>query len=872
MAMSPQNMGRFDPLSRLRGFPYWIVGGAAAGVILIALIVLSGNLYHRITELRSAPQDNAQWALSQAEVDLLAFANSASIAHGQINPDLTNVRRRFDVFYSRITLLVEASMFEHQRNDQRFQECLNFVLNFLNDAVPIVDGSDAGLRAALPGFLKAVPNLREGTRKMSLVGVQIHAQNSDASRRNFADLLLKTAMLTVVLIGFLAGVVMLLFRQINLSRSKSNEVLRTTKQLSATVESSLDAVIVIDAQGVVLDFNGAAEHIFGYEKQEIVGELMADKIIPLSLRSTHEAGLQHFLETGNKKVIGSGRIEVKALHKSGAIFPVELAIGKAESANGPIFISYIRDISDRLAAEKDLKRALEQAQSADKAKSEFLAVMSHEMRTPLNGIFGSLEVLQNTKLAKKQREYVNMATTSSEILLRHVNEVLDISKIGAGKLELTKSTFDPITVLNSTLRANQIDAERSGVNLKVEIGKLSSKLYVGDDQRISQVIINLVSNAVLNSQNSDVVVRLDETVSHGHPGRESTLKISVQDFGRGISKVDQPKIFDEFFTTDTGYNRQRSGTGLGLTISQRIARLMGGDIEFESDLGVGSTFTATFQVQRPPAKNDGAQKTSEVAEYLLDGALEGKTVLIVEDNEINRSLLHEMLKIARIDVTQARNGVEAISQCENKKFDAILMDISMPILDGVQAATRIRNSNSKSRKTPIIALTAHAMPSEIKKFQAAGMDMYLTKPVRHQSILKVLSDVISDTSLQSDIKPAYKDSSEEWAVDQAVLQEMKSILPPDSYARSVDKFVHEIDEIVDFTTRHNGSDDYEHLSEIAHKAAGSAGIFGARKLASKLTALQIAAKSGNQAKTKEKSEDFRKKWRANKKQLIGEIL
>lgn len=805
---------------------------AATLVAMGGLFLLFLSVTARLSDLREAPGDNASWALSQIEVEILLLTEEISAVSETDVADYKDLRRRFNNLYSRVHLIRQSAVFDYMRQDQTFLEQLTKLEKCVNLFIPFIDGPDRDLKKNFPKLKKELERVRVEARDMALTGIKLRSEQSDQERNSFSNLLLMAAAVSITLICFLGLLSYFLFRQHRRSREDAVELQRASLRLKSSFETSLDAIIVANDQGEILDFNEAAETVFGFPKSEAIGVQMAELIIPEQYRAAHYAGMKRFNATKDAKLVGSGRIEITALRKNGEEFPIEISIGHSEDHKGSIFISYIRDITERLAAQENLRIARDEALEAEKTKSNFLAVMSHEMRTPLNGFFGTIELLHETKLTQKQKGYLKLAKNSADILLHHVNDVLDITRLDAGKMELSPKSFDLETFFNDVVTTNASTAQTRQNELILDVTSMPDQPVYLDEHRLRQIVYNLVSNALKFTKNGKVTLKAHVKKTKRS---EHILKFSVADTGAGIPEENLSRIFEEFYTQDKSYDRMASGAGLGLAISKRILTLMNGTITVESKLGKGSTFTVCLPFELAKPEN----KAYEHDKALDQSVLRGKHILLVEDNKINRTIVKEMLQSDGIQVSEAHNGLEAVKAVEVTDFDAILMDVSMPVMNGVDATEHIRASGSK---VPILGLTAHALEEEKARFLAAGMNICLSKPIARKSLVKAMIETLKEPQ-QSTLQDAYQMTAS--VLDQNILSDVRSALTEEKFQTTLQTFTQEIQELIKVASDMYADQKFEDLSAIVHKSAGSAGILGAAHLQQHLRDLELALKESD---------------------------
>ena len=823
---------------------------ALLGLLVVtcgALVATAISLQDRVASVRAADSDNLGWSIAHLRVDHLdaqiALEDAIQSAeNGVIAQDaLDAARQEFDIFYSRIDVSYNKLARVDAPDDLTSQfDSLLVWRETLADRYDAISGNAV---VEWQPVLTALRDIKQVVRDVS-IGTIVLSVNVEQTRRRDERQLMLQFLVKTMLLGTITAVsaylAFLLWRDLE---NRTGQVERAASMVTKAYEASLNAVIVSNMNGQIILCNAAAESMFGLPTEDMYGRLIEDIMVPPKLRQSHRRRLKRLADGTMKPMVGSKPFRTFATRANGEEFPVEFLINVDNDLGGkPILISFVSDISEQVEAENNMRAALEEARRHAAAKSTFLASMSHEMRTPLHGLIASLELIDMDRLDEANQGLVQTALDCSQRTLTQVNDVLEITRQGESKE--ARDFFSPSETAQSIIHDVEGLAEQRGNQLTLTIkGDADAQKFYGYPGSFARALTNLAANACKFTHNGRVAVSLN----YVDIGQGSVrLEVSVEDTGPGISTEDQRRIFQFFETVKPGEISADSGNGLGLPIVKIAVDRMGGKLSLTSELDQGSKFTFSLTLEQ--ASDVDTQKRKAETEFPLGPAPTPRNILIVDDNEVNLALISEMLRRQGHQISTASNGLQAVNLAAAARFDIIMMDVSMPVMDG-REATRLIRREGKSVDSYIMGITALVDAVVPEEFINDGMDSILGKPVSQRQLANALlqiEDVMSEegtVDLETEVAPVDQTPEPNGSFD---YDQLCGMVGEDMAQQLITETVSDVQKAINALV--DLSDD---SANIIHHAVGPTGFVGWTALSSCLKATEVSLRQNNETEAKD---------------------
>ncbi|MBI1218192.1 MAG: response regulator [Rhodobacteraceae bacterium] len=806
-----------------------IVGPALLGICVLVSFLATIN--GQIEQQRAAISGNLTWEVAQLEVDVLNFRVKVDQALLSGDPPaaatLRDLRTSYDVLYSRLVLLAARDYGAILASGDSYLGGIDRERLYLLGLSPTFDGPDDKLAAALPGLDHALAGVHEAIRASVVRTLESLVAAAEIRRVAMQNLLIEFTLAAGMMIIFLMGTAAAFLALMRTAARRARQSERVSSQLTSTIEASIDAVVLVGDTGRILEINSAAETTFGRTSDQMVGAMIDGLVLGPELDDLRAAMARSTpLAAG---FLARRRI-LTGIRGDSSTFPLETTIALEHDIDGnTLYICFLRDISNDLAAADDLRRARDAALRSEEAKSRFLAVVSHEMRTPLTGVIAALEMLDasTNRQAAETEDFIRIARSSARTALEQVDDLLEFARLNQPTLQEVAAPYDIVGQIHEIAEQFQALAWEGRNRLSVDVSGIRAERIVSFRRRIGRILANLLSNATKFTRGGDIQVTAELSAEDGG----AVLTLVVEDAGIGIAPEVQGRIFDSFETGDASYSRPRTGTGLGLSIVRLALEKMEGSVTLESSPGAGSKFTVRIPVEiaasAPAALSPHSGAAGEVPDSVT--AERPLEILLAEDSDINRTIIRQMILHLGHRVTETCNGEEAMIAAAERQFDLILMDVSMPVMDGLEATREIRATGIG--QPLVVGLTAHVLPQHREECLAAGMDAVETKPIT----LARLSFVLSRAAGVHD-----EPGPEPALLDTQVLSEAREVLGEQRFRDAVLRVHRESALLLDDLPARLASYDATDLRHQVHRMAGSLGMIGAKAVVTALSEVEHA--------------------------------
>lgn len=813
----------------------------AAAVCFVATVVLAAQVFFKLHDFRTAFSDNTQWTVAKLEVEHAKYLHTLEHLEREDPATLADMNRRFDIFFSRVNTLATADNYRRALSGDRARTIIQTISDSVTAQADIIDAGTGAVFDNRETLMQMTQDLAQPVLDLSSIGITYDVNRREAQRKLLSSKLGQMALLSFMLLATLSALLALVWQLYSRYKRRAMQNRATLNRLATIINTSQDAIVVMSEDGGIIEGNRVAETIFGLKPGNTKTANISD-----FLRKKDDAGSLRIV-TGEMliKSCADGPnlcTKLSACDKSGRIFPVEMSANMAQRSGDDVCICFLRDISQRVENETEIRAARDKALAGEQAKARFLGMISHEMRTPLNGMLGALDLLDETALTREQSRYTQIMQSSGQLVLNQINDALEVTQAQGERLSLVSERFNLDALMHDLLTGQQTHALAQGNTITFAHADDILGEVLGDANRLHQVLLNLLSNAIKFTSNGEITVEVSRLGPMVQQSDEVEFQIS--DTGIGIEEDDLERIFEDFVRLEDMGDAE--GTGLGLGIAKHLVALMGGTMGAESVRGEGSLFWVRVPLPRASDTMEAIHRTDlfPLPEMPLD-------VLVVEDNDTSRFVLNEMLQKDGHTVVLARDGAEGVTAAETRRFDVILMDVNMPEIDGIEATRLIRTGNGASKNSRIVALTAHFRPEHNERFRGVEIDSICTKPLRRAA----LRDILSVGRVRPHVLHEASD------VDIQVLDQLYAVLPAQNLSRMLGEFLSEGQSFVDAIDPKSAMPSDELAADL-HHFAGSAATFGAIALQRALCRAEAAALAGDKASLREELTHLPDLWRS----------
>lgn len=811
---------------------------------VVAFIISQAGLYRVYSANSATVSDNQTWVVSQLEVDhqnlkirLLMSELETAFQGGETvsESSWSEIKMAFDIYYSRVKTTKNQLSLLKAKGDvpEQYSNHIATILNSRDELARIIDSAETPDRELIRRLTTMLDNVAEPVRSLALDTVFLLSQQADLERKaaqNYFFFHLAVAFLTVSLLITASVAILVMLHD---SRRQNQRLERLLSSQDKTFQQIPRAFVLTDGEGKILRSNRAFEALLGWSEREVQGRKLWD-LLPKKRRAAWQSA-ENNTRLRDLRAGDSTTIREILIDKTERRLPVEVSIIHLQNAGSSVYLLMMRSIALEQRAMRALRRDRTEARKRAYLNSRLLSVMSHEMRTPLHGVIAALDLLKREDLAPDEDELATVALEASQTALKYSNQALDLVGLEFDPSNATQSEFSPAEVVHQVSEMLRPAATSKGNVITTEVDDDLDGIVLGYAELVRHSLSNLLSNAVKFTENGQIDVRLT-SLTDGNQ-----LKIEVADTGIGISETQKEDIFSDYVTYSDQSHTQWQSTGLGLSLFKRAVSGMGGNWGVSSQLGQGSTFWFTFPVEGSDASGKPHPAPSDET---IDVLPEAFRVLAVDDNPINLALLGKMLAELGVKHDLARNGQEAVETARQTCFDAILMDISMPGMDGYETTKEIRKGGA-SRHAAIVAFTADtSVEASCEMFVTTGLNDVLLKPVTLDTLRNKLGQLAGRQQDGRAQSLAESVGTTEDMIDRKVVERFAAVGGLEDLLPLIQKLLDQADAVrssVEPGSENKGAT----LSAQFHDLSGAAAMMGAGRLAKAARDCEVAVARGS---------------------------